>query len=54
MLLLIIPFICPFFFLSNKTFRSAPITARVFKFGIHLERGQVYCGEENQDSVINF
>ena len=23
---------------------SASITARVFKFCIHLERGQVYCG----------
>ena len=33
---------------------SAPITARVFKFCIHLESGQVYCGKENQDSVINF
>ena len=28
--------------------------ARVFKFCIHLERGQVYCGKENQDAVINF
>ena len=33
---------------------SAPITARVFKFYIHLERGQVYCGKENQDSMIKF
>ena len=33
---------------------SAPITARVFKFCIHLERGQVYCWKENQDAVINF
>ena len=33
---------------------SAPITARVFKFCIHLERGHVSCGKENQDSVINF
>ena len=32
---------------------SAPITARVFKFCIHLERGQIYCGKENQDAVIN-
>ena len=28
--------------------------ARVFKFCIHLEKGQVYCGKENQDAVINF
>ena len=56
-LLLITPFICPFFLLSNKFFVtefSAPITARVFKFCIHLERGQVYCGKENQMSVIKF
>ena len=33
---------------------SAPITARVFKFCIHLESGQVYCGKETQDAVINF
>ena len=33
---------------------SAPITVRVFKFCLHLERGQVYCGKENQDGVINF
>ena len=33
---------------------SAPITARVFKFWIHLERGYVYCGKENQDSMIKF
>ena len=33
---------------------SAPITARVFKFCIHLERGQVYCGKESQDSMIKF
>ena len=33
---------------------SAPIIARVFKFCIHLERGQVYCGTENQDAEIYF
>ena len=27
---------------------------QVFKFCIQLERGQVYCEKENQDSVINF
>ena len=57
MLLLIIPFICPSICLSNKTLVtefSAPITAIVFKFCIHLERGQVYCEKENQDSVISF
>ena len=54
---LIVPFICSFFFSQIKHFItefSAPITARVFKFCIHLERGQVYCGKENQDAVINF
>ena len=56
MLLLIIPFTCPFFFLSNKTFRHRILSsyARVFKFCIHLERGQEYCEKENQDSMINF
>ena len=35
---------------------SAPIIARVFIFCtcMHLERGQVYSGKENQDAVINF
>ena len=28
--------------------------ATVFKFCIHLESGQVYCGIENQDAEINF
>ena len=28
--------------------------ARVFKFLIHLESGQVYCGTENQDDEIYF
>ena len=28
--------------------------AKVFKFCIHLESGQIYCGTENQDAEINF
>ena len=28
--------------------------ARVFKFCLHLAKGQVNCGKENQDAVINF
>ena len=28
--------------------------AKVFKFCIHLESGQVYCGKENQDAEVNF
>ena len=28
--------------------------AKVFKFCIHLESGQIYCGKENQDAEINF
>ena len=54
---LIIRFICPFSFSPIKLFItefSAPIIARVLKFCIHLERGQVYCRKENQHSVINF
>ena len=32
----------------------ASMRARVFKFCIHLERGQVYYGKENQDAMVNF
>ena len=28
--------------------------ARVFKFLVHLESGQIYCGRENQDAEIYF
>ena len=28
--------------------------AKVLKFCIHFESGQVYCGKENQDAEINF
>ena len=28
--------------------------AKVFKFCIRIESGQVYCGRENQDAEINF
>ena len=28
--------------------------AKVFKFCVHFESGQVYCGKENQDAEINF
>ena len=54
------PFCCSFFFLfvhfsfSNKTFRHRTLSSWVFKFCIHLERCQVYCGKENEDAVINF
>ena len=30
------------------------MSAKVFKFCIHLESGQVYCGEKEQDAEINF
>ena len=43
--------IIPFFFLSNF---SASMRAKVFKFCIHLERGHIYGGKENQDAEINF
>ena len=33
---------------------SASMRARVFKFLIHLDSGQVYCGKENQDAEIHF
>ena len=32
---------------------SASVRAKVFKFLIHLDSGQVYCGKENQDAEIN-
>ena len=57
MLLLIIPFICPFFFLSNKTFCHRILSSyysQGLQFYTHLERGQVYCGKENKDSMIKF
>ena len=33
---------------------SASMRAKVFKFCIHLDSAQVYCGKENQDAGINF
>ena len=50
-------------FLYLSIFLSLPIkfsdadfsaSMRVFKFLIHLESGQVYCGTENQDDEIYF
>ena len=32
----------------------APVRTRVLEFCIHPKRGQIYCGKENQDVVINF
>ena len=50
MLLLIIPLICPFFFISKQIF-LASMRARVFKFCIHIESGQVYCVTENKTEI---
>ena len=33
---------------------SAYILARLFKFCIHLESGQVYCLKDNQEAYFNF
>ena len=33
---------------------TAAMRAKVFKFCIHLESGQEYCGKENQDAEIKF
>ena len=52
--LLIIPLICPFFFISSKfsvTNFLASMRARVFKFCKHIESGQVYCGTENKSEI---
>ena len=45
------------FFFSNKNSVIdflASMRAKVFKFCIHLESGQVFCGGKNQDAEINF
>ena len=42
------------FSLSNKNFCHRNLGSRVTKFCIYIEKGQVYCGKENQDAVINF
>ena len=56
LLLLIISFICPFFFLSSKTFHHR-ILRSYYSQSLQILytpwEGQVYCGKENQDSVIN-
>ena len=54
--MLTISFICPFFFpiKFSVTDFSTSMRARVFKFLIPLESGQVYCGTENQDAEIYF
>ena len=55
--MLIIPFISPFFFFSNKFFNtdfSAPMRATVFKFCILLQRVEVYYVKENHDAEIYF
>ena len=54
---LTIPFFVLFSFSPIKisvTDFSAPMRARVFKFCIHLQSGQVYCGKENQDAEFHF
>ena len=54
---LISPFICPFFFLSNKLFHhisSASISSRVFKFCFHYEDDQVKYCKQNQGAEIYF
>ena len=56
--MLIIPIIFVHFSFSpiktSVTDFSASMRAKVFKFCIHLESGQVYYGKENQDAEINF
>ena len=45
-----IPFVCPFFFLSNQIFCYRFLS--FYECQSHLESGQVYCGTENQDAEI--
>ena len=39
---------------NSVTDFSASVRAKVFKFCIHLENGQVFCGKENRDAENNF
>ena len=46
--------ICQFLFLSQQIFCYkflASMRARVFKFCINIESGQVYCGTENKTDI---
>ena len=54
MLLPIISLICSFFFLSKQIYVTnflASMRARVFRFCIHIESGQVYGGTENKTEI---
>ena len=56
MLLLIIPLFVHFSFSPSKfsvTCFLASMRARVFKFCIHIESGQVYCGTENKTEIYS-
>ena len=55
--MLVILYICLFFFLSHKHFIadfSPAIRATVFKFCIHPDNGEICCVRENQDGEIFF
>ena len=54
--MLVILFICPFFFLfdKNSSHISHLLLEPVFKFCIHPDNGEVYCVRENQDGEIFF
>ena len=56
-LMLIIPFICPFFFFSNRSFSHRFLSSyesQSLNFCIHLQRVEVYCVKENHYAVIYF
>ena len=56
MLLLIIPLFIHFSFSPSKfsvTYFLASMRARVFKFCIHIESGEVYCGTENKPEIYS-
>ena len=54
--MLVILFICPFFFVSHKNQLgfSPAIRAMAFRFCISPDGDEVYCVRENQDAVIFF
>ena len=56
MLLLIVPLFVHFSFSPSKfsvTYFLASMRAIVFKFCIHIESGQVYCGTENKNEIYS-
>ena len=57
MLLLIIPFVCPFLFLPKQIFCYKFLSfneSQSLQILLHIESGRVYCGTENKTAEIYF